>query len=214
MEGVTAFRQELYRGIDRAVRHWTRERHFMNNVLLSAALFVTSYLLLELGLRTTLPAWVEVGGSAGAAGLLYWYLLRRQEQAPEAEEKREYLRSKIDRIRFREDEFVKEVEERLHRNESIGTEQLLEALAAPQERSFSSRDIEDARQLLGYLERRLAGKGYRRQERILERYRRKGRPRLRKLSRAAHKEKLDLSLFAMYRNLKERFEISEGAGGW
>jgi hypothetical protein len=212
MEGVTAFRRQLYSGIDKAVKHWAREKWLMSNFLISAGFFVGVYLLVVLGVGLVLPAWADVGTAMAAAGIVYLLLVRRSEQSAEAEEKREYLQGKIDRIRFREDEFVKEVEERLHRSESIGSEQLLESIVSPQERMFSSRDIEDARQLLGYLERRFSAKGYRRQERILMQYRQKGKPRLRRIVNAARRDELDLSLFAMYRSLKERFEVSGSAG--
>lgn len=211
MEGVTSFRRQLYTNIDRAVRSWVREKRFMSNFLASSGVFLGMYLLLVLGVGFSLPAWAEVAGALAVGGTAYLYLARRTEQSAEAEQKRSYLRAKVDRIRFREDEFVKEVEERLHRSESISREKLLESIITPQDRSFSSRDIEDARQLLHYLERRLSAKGYRRQERSLQRYRRKGRPKLGALSRAARREQLDLSLFAMYRSLKERFEVSGSA---
>jgi hypothetical protein len=212
MEGVTSFRRQLYAYIDRAVKSWAREKRFMSNFLAASAVFLSFYLLLVLGLGVSLAAWIEVAGALAAGGGAYLYLARRTEHSEEAEQKRSYLQGKIDRIRFWEDEFVKEVEERLHRNESVSREKLLEAIISPQESTYSSRDIEDARQLMRYLERRLSAKGYRRQERFLQQYRQKGKPKIGVLSRAARREQLDLSLFATYRTLKERFEVQGSAG--
>ncbi len=217
MDGVTSFHRQLYAYIDNAVRLWAREQHFMTNFLCAAVLFVALYVLLTLGGLSPLAAWGNAFVSLTAAGILYVYCVRRAEQSEEVEEKREYLRGKVDRIRFFPDEFVKDVEQQLHRSESVHTKKLLESIVAPQEELFASRNIEDGRQMLQYLERKLSARGYKRQERILRKYRRKrgdnASLRFGKLSRVIKREELDLSLFAMYRSLKERFEVSGRTGG-
>jgi hypothetical protein len=131
--------------------------------------------------------------------------LRKDRIRPQAVELADELKTKIDRIEFREDSFVKEVEGLLHRFESISGERLLESMMAPEESSFSSSDLKDAQQLLSYLEKRFSGKIYRRQEKIIDQYNSAANTSgsLNTLLSLVDMGKIDLSLFMTYKAIKK-----------
>jgi len=204
VESLTLFRDDLYRAVDGAVKSWIQDRRFIPNILLSAALFLMVYFILSFAIRDPIPMVDEFILALVSTVAFYWYRLKRDRARPQAMDLTERLKGKIDRIEFREDSFVREVEGLLHRFESISHERLLESMIAAAETSFSSADLEDAQQLLGYLEKRFSGKIYRRQEKIIDQYEAlsNGTGRLNSLISMVNMGKIDISLFLTYRIIK------------
>jgi len=205
VESLTLFRDELYQAADSAVKTWIQDRRFIPNLLLSAGLFLLVYFISSLGLRDPIPMVDELLIASAATGGFYWYRTRKDRSRPQAMDLVEKLKGRIDKIEFSEDPFLIEVEGLLHRFESVSRERLLESMMVPQETSFSPRDLEDAQQLLSYLEKRFSAKIYRRQEKIIDQYRRSSETRsgLNTLVSLVDMGKMDLSLFLTYRIIKK-----------
>lgn len=205
VESLTLFRDDLYQAVDSAVMSWIQDRRFIPNLFYSAGVFLVLYFVFSFGIRDPILMVDElILAVAGTAGF-YWYRLRKDRIRPQAVELADELKTKIDRIEFREDSFVKEVEGLLHRFESISGERLLESMMAPEESSFSSSDLEDAQQLLSYLEKRFSGKIYRRQEKIIDQYNSAANTSgsLNTLLSLVDMGKIDLSLFMTYKAIKK-----------
>jgi hypothetical protein len=191
--------------VDSAVKSWIQDRRFIPNLFYSAGVFLVLYFVFSFGIRDPILMVDElILAVAGTAGF-YWYRLRKDRIRPQAVELADELKTKIDRIEFREDSFVKEVEGLLHRFESISGERLLESMMAPEESSFSSSDLKDAQQLLSYLEKRFSGKIYRRQEKIIDQYNSAANTSgsLNTLLSLVDMGKIDLSLFMTYKAIKK-----------
>jgi len=205
IENLTLFRDDLYRSVDAAVRSWIQDRRFVPNLFMSAGVFLAVYFILSFGLRDPVPMVDELLIAVGATAGFYWYRIRKDRLRPQAMNMKEQVKKVIDHIQFREDSFVREVEGLLHRFESISQERLLESMMVPEETSFDPGDLEDARQLLSYLEKRFSAKVYRRQERLIDQYHtmpETGRN-LSSLLSLSEVNKLDLSLFLTYRIIKK-----------
>ncbi len=209
-EYITLFRQELYRAVDTAVNSWIQEKKFIPNFLWASVGFLVLYFLFTFSLRDPLPMVDEIVlAGAGAVGL-YFYRLRKAHALPLAEQLRKKLRWRMDQIEFNEDPFVKEVEEMLHRYESVSRDKLLQSAYLQDEVSLTENEIKDAYSLIAYLEKRFSSKVYRKQEKMMDRYVSSGgkNRRFDALGTLSERGKIDLSLFVTYRSLKRRARVS------
>jgi len=205
VESLTLFRDDLHQAVDSAVLSWIQDRRFIPNLFYSAGVFLALYFIFSFGIRDPILMVDElILAVAGTAGF-YWYRLRRDRARPQAVNLTDKLKTMVDKIEFREDSFVKEVEGLLHRFESISGERLLESMMASEEGSFSSSDLEDAQQLLSYLEKRFSGKIYRQQEKIIDQYSSTAKTSrsLNTLLSLVDMGKIDISLFMTYKTIKK-----------
>lgn len=209
VEYITLFRKDLYRAVDAAVKNWIQEKKFIPNFLWASFGFLALYFLFTFSVRDPLPILDELLIAGAGAVAIYFYRLKKSHAMPQAEQLRKKLRWKMDHIEFQEDEFVKEVEEVLHRYESVSRDKLLQSMYVQDEENFSEEDVKNAHQLLRYLERRFSTKVYRRQEKMMDRYITSGgkNRRIDTLSALAERGKIDLSLFVTYRNLKRKAHV-------
>ena len=121
-----------------------------------------------------------------------------QKELKERTKKRLALRLAMDKIVFEEDEFVKEVEEILHFNESTDKISIINSIAGSEENSFANSNPDSMKQLISYLDKYFSGRIYRKKTENLNDQEKD------KLSKWADDNKIDLSLFAMYKKLKKR----------
>ena len=207
VESLTLFRNDLYRMIEAAVKSWVLEVRFIPRFLSSAAVFLLAYLFLSFVIRDPVPLIDEIL-IGGALSIVTYYLLSRRDQRSNlALKTRVELRTAVDRIVFREDPFVRDIENALQSNESESREKILGQMMANADAQFSIADAGDASQLLRYLEKRFNTKEYRKQERLLSKVqsRSKTGTNVEVLSRWSESKKIDLSLFEVYRRVKKSY---------
>ena len=208
VESLTLFRNDLYRMIEAAVKSWVAEKRFIPRFMISAGVFLISYLFLSFVVRDPLPLVDEILIGVGVAFVSYVLLSRRDQRSNLALKKRVDLRSSVDRIVFSEGRFIKQVEEALREHDAESREQVLEELLTldPKQR-FEIEDANEAKQLIAYLEKRFNTRDYRKHEKMLSRVKDKSSDgkRIELLSRWTESKKLDLSLFAVYRRMKRSY---------
>ena len=207
VESLTLFRNDLYRMIEAAVKSWVLEAKFIPRFLMSAAVFLLAYIFLSFVVRDPIPIIDEtlIGGALAVAA--YFLLGRRDQRSNLALRKRVELRTAVDRIVFREDPFVRQVEEALQRNESEGREKVLRQMLDNVSERFSFSEEDDVRQMVSYLEKRFSTKDYKKQEKLLSRAHDKEsyKKNVEVLSRWSESKKIDVSLFEIYRRVKKSF---------
>jgi len=209
VEYITLFRSQLYQSVETTVKSWIQDKKFIPNFLWASTGFLLIYFLFTFAVRDPLPMVDELLIAAASAVGIYFYRLRKTHALPQAEELRKKLRWKVDHIEFQEDAFVQEVEDILHRYESVSRDKLLESMYFPDTASFTDKEIKDAQKLIDYLEKRFSSKAYRRQEKLMDRYATgEGSPRrFESLKAQVDRGKIDLSLLATYRSLKRRVHV-------
>lgn len=198
VESLTMFRNDLYRLIESAVKSWIRDIKFIPHFILSAAAFLFIYLFASFVIRDPVPLIDELALSLGGGIAVFFVMAKRDQSSEKSSKKRLSLRLAMDKIVFEEDEFIKEVEEILHFNESTDKIDLINSLAASDENSFKNSNPESVKQLIIYLDKYFSGKIYRKKTENLNNQEKD------KLSKWADDNKIDLSLFAMYKKLKKR----------
>lgn len=206
VESLTLFRNDLYRMIEGAVKGWLSEQKFISRFLLSAVAFLVVYFASTLLIRDPIPVIDEILLGLAGSGLTFFYLVKKDQNSSQALKKRVELRTKIDRILFEEDPFVKEVEDFLIRNEELPAEKLLDSMMV--EESFSIDDKDDARQLLSYLEKRFGSRELKKQSKLISMAyasQNTGKA-VKALNHLAESKKIDLSLFATYTRIKRSCE--------
>jgi len=205
VESFTLFRNDLYRMIDAAVRRWISEARFIPRFLASAAIFLLSYLFFSFVLGDPLPMVDELVIGLCIAAFGYLVLHRIDMRSEAVVRKTQDLRAKIDRIYFQNDPFVLEMENELDRSDGEAPERMLDSILGRSDFAFNIENELEAAQLIDYLERRFNRKDIRRQERLLSK---KGSPsdetaRAAGFTKWAESRKLDLSLYALYRQMKK-----------
>lgn len=205
VESLTLFRNDLYRMIEDAVKNWVMEVRFIPRFIMSAAVFLLTYLFLAFAVRDPLPMVDELLIGGGVAIVAYFLLGRRDQRSNLALRSRVELRTAVDRIVFTEDAFVKEVEEALQRNESEGRERVIRQMLTNPNNRFNVANDDDVRQMLSYLEKRFSSKDYKRQEKLISRVKDVSRAEsdVEVLSKWSESKKIDLSLFDIYRRVKK-----------
>lgn len=197
VESLTMFRNDLYRHIESAVRSWISDLRFIPRFVLSAVVFLLIYLTATVIVRDPIPVIDELALALGGSIALFFFLAKKDQNSEKSSKKRLDLRLIMDKIVFEEDSFIKEVEEVLHYNESIDKSGLIDSILTPDEGSFGNSNPEDIKQLIPYLDTYFSGKLYRKKIGSLDKIKKN------KLSRWAKDNKIDLSLFVMYKKLKK-----------
>ena len=131
VEVLTGLRDELYRQVELGVRHWLADLRFIPKFLIASGAFVAAYLFFSIVVRDPLPVIDEVVLGLAAAVASFVLLGRRDLASQRATKKRLDLRQVVDRIAFRESEFVKTVEEALHSAEGESVEQVVRRIVEP-----------------------------------------------------------------------------------
>jgi hypothetical protein len=198
VESLTMFRNDLYRLIENAVKSWISDIKFIPRFIISALAFLIIYLTTSFVIRDPLPLIDELALSLGGSIVLYIILAKKDQSSDKASKKRLSLRMLMDKIVFEEDEFIKEVEEILHYNESVDKIALINSMLSSDEMNFVNSNPDDMRQLVTYLDKYFSGKIYRKKIVNLSDQDKD------KFSKWVTDNKIDISLFAVYKKLKKR----------
>jgi hypothetical protein len=204
VEALTMFRNELYRRIEIGVKNWLSDVRFIPKFLISALAFVVLYFFLSFVVRDPLPVIDEIAIGLAASVVIFFMLGRRDFNSKAATQKRLDLRVMVDRITFRESDFVKQVEAALHRNESGSIEDVVRQIVEPARQELSADVREEATQFIRALESRFNFKKLQREERLLKRVMVRNPGELKKnFSRLVESKKYDFPLYAVYKSYKK-----------
>ncbi|MDA3941097.1 MAG: hypothetical protein PF693_17605 [Spirochaetia bacterium] len=198
VESLTMLRNDLYRLIELSVKRWMNDIKFIPRFIISAASFLLIYLVASFIIRDPIPIIDELLLSFGGGLAVFFILSKKDQNSEKSSKKRLSLRLVMDKIVFEEDEFVKEVEEILHIHESTDKISILNSLVNSYENSFVNSNLDDMKQLVAYLDKYFTGKIYKKRIDNLNDTEKE------KLSKWAEENKIDLSLFVVYKKLKER----------
>lgn len=204
VESLTLFRNDLYRMIEGAVKTWISEVRFIPRFLLATGVFLITYFFLSYVVRDPLPMIDEILIGLGLAFLTYFLIAKRDQKSSISLKRRVDLRTAVDRIVFEESGFVKEVEAALQAHEAEGPDRIIASLLSNPDSSFGTEDEETAAEMLSYLEKRFAGKEYKKQEKLISRMDQPADSEKEKetLTKLAESGKFDIPLFAVYRRMK------------
>jgi hypothetical protein len=201
VEALTMFRNELYRQIESGVRSWVSDLRFIPKFLITAGVFVVVYFFMSFVIRDPLPVIDELAIAFGLAVAAFFLLGRRDLNSRQATEKRLALRVIVDKITFRESQFVRQVEEALHRHEADSLEEVIKQIVEPAQAELGGVVREEAAQFVQLLENRFNFHKLQREERNLRRIlqSRSGR----EISRLLESKKYDFPLYAVYKSFKK-----------
>jgi hypothetical protein len=199
VEALSGFRDELYRQVELGVRHWLADLRFIPKFLIATAAFVVTYLFFSIVVEDPLPVIDEVVLGMGAAVASFVLLGRRDLASRRAVKKRLDLRLVVDRISFRESEFVKRVEEALHSAEDEDVVAVVRRIVEPLESGAEPKggDQAEAAQFVHLLELRF---NFRKLEREEPGFRRLAARR--EAARLLAVRKVDFPLYAVYKSFK------------
>lgn len=205
VEALTLFRNELYRQIEAGVKSWMGDVRFIPKFLISSVVFLICYFFMSFVIRDPLPVIDEVAISLAAAIITYILLGRRDLTSKAATKKRLALRVTVDRIIFRESNFVKQVEAALHRNETGNIEEVIKQIVEPAQQKLGDLFKEEANQFIQILESRFNFKKLKKEEKILKKYMRSSvtGDQRRNVKKMLESKKLDYPLYAVYKSFKK-----------
>jgi len=203
VESLTLFRNELYRLVETEVRRWVADARFIPRFLISAVIFLVSYLFLSFVVRDPVPMLDELAVSLGLSILGYILLGRRDLKSDAALKRRIALRNKVDSIVFTESEFVRRLETALIAKEDEEASELLAQVAAGNEALLAEGHAEEAEQLVEYLDGMFRSSELKKTQKQLRRM--EGLPEGEKdsVKRWIESRKVDMPLLALYMQLKK-----------
>lgn len=200
VEALTLLRNELYRRIEQGVKSWMNDVRFIPKFLLAAGAFVVTYFFMSYVVRDPLPVIDEIALGLAAGVLAFLLLGRRDLASKKAMKKRVDLRVLVDRVVFRESDFVGRVEAELHRHEGRSAEEVTRAVVEPVQQELGEGCREEAAQFIRALEGRFDLRRLARQEKALRRLLRRPQPGRAWLS---DPQRYDFPLYALYKSLKK-----------
>jgi hypothetical protein len=204
VESLTLFRNELYRLVEAEVKRWVTDARFIPRFILSAVIFLLSYLFLSFVVRDPLPILDELAISLALSIVGYILLGRRDLKSESALKKRIALRSKVDTIVFTESEFVRRLETALIAKEDEGAEDLLNQVIAGNADLLAEGHAEEAVQMVQYLEVMFQSSEFKRTQKRLQRLEGSMPDRDRdSMRRWIETRKVDVPLLALYMQLKK-----------
>ena len=204
VEALTMFRNELYRQIEVGVKNWLSDVRFIPKFLISALAFVVVYFFMSFVVRDPLPVIDELAFGLAAGVAVFFVQSRRDISSKAATKKRLDLRVIVDRITFRESDFVKQVEAALHRNETGSIEDVVKQIVEPARQELGEDVREEAAQFIRALESRFDFKKLQREERMLKRVMSRSPVELKKnFARLVESKKYDFPLYAVYKSFKK-----------
>jgi hypothetical protein len=198
-------RNDFYRRIEIAVKHWLSDVRFIPKFLLSTGVFVAVYFFTSFVIRDPVPMIDELVLSIGAGFGAYILIGRRDITSDLAARKRIVLRTAADQIVFRECAFVKRVEEDLHQNESMSVQEVIRQIIEPRELDLETPHHDEVAQFIHLLESSFNFTRLRKEERLLKNYFRGGErgEQLKAITRIGEAKKLDFPLYAVYKSFKK-----------
>ncbi|MCK4516991.1 MAG: hypothetical protein KAU31_17150 [Spirochaetaceae bacterium] len=204
VESLTLFRNELYRLVETRVKRWVADSRFIPRFILSAGIFLVSYLFLSFVVRDPLPILDEVAISLAVAIGANVLLGRRDLKSEAALKKRIALRSKVDAIVFTESEFVRRLETALIAKEDEKPEELLEQIVAGNTALLAEDHEQEAEQIVRYLDAMFESSDFKRTQKRLRRMEGSvpGRERD-SMQRWLESKKVDVPLLVLYMQLKK-----------
>lgn len=204
VESLTLFRNELYRLVETAVRRWMSDARFIPRFILSAAMFLVSYLFLSFVVRDPLPILDEAAISLAVGIVGYLLLGRRDLKSDAALKKRIALRSRVDTIVFTESEFVRRLETALIGNEAEKPEELLNQVIAGNAALLAEGHVPEAEQIVRYLDAMFESSEFKRTQKRLRRLQGSVPERERdSMRRWLESKKVDAPLLVLYMQLKK-----------
>jgi hypothetical protein len=201
VEALTLFRNELYRQVEAGVRSWVSDLRFIPKFLISAGVFVVVYFFMSFVIRDPLPVIDELAAAFGLSLGAYFLQGRRDLNSRLATEKRLTLRVIVDKTTFRESQFVRQVEEALHRHEAGSFEEVIGQIVEPAQAELGGAYRDEASQFLQLLENRFNFHKFQREEKNLRRLLRSSSGR--EISRLLESKKYDFPLYAVYKSFKK-----------
>jgi hypothetical protein len=154
--------------------------------------------------KDPLPVIDEIAIGLAAAVAVFFLQSRRDISSKAATKKRLDLRVIVDRITFRESDFVKQVEAALHRNETGSIEDVVKQIVEPARQELGEDVREEAAQFIRALESRFDFKKLQREERMLKRVMSRSPVELNKnFARLVESKKYDFPLYAVYKSFKK-----------
>jgi hypothetical protein len=202
VEALTLLRNELYRRIELGVKSWLSDVRFIPKFLLASLVFVVTYFFMSYVVRDPVPVIDEVAIGLAAAVVVFVLQGRRDAASKAAMKKRVDLRVVVDRVVFRESDFVKLVEEALHRNEGGSGEEVVRGIVEPVQQELGDQYREEAAQFIRSLEGRFDLRRLAREEKYLRRLLRRTAPGA-GFTRLVEQKKYDFPLYAVYKSLKK-----------
>ncbi|RKX79911.1 MAG: hypothetical protein DRP57_13455 [Spirochaetes bacterium] len=200
VETLTMFRNELYRLVETAVKNWIFDQRFIPKFLISTGVFLVTYFFFSYVVRDPIPMVDETVLGLGAGILTYVMIGRKDMSSDRAMKKRVELRSKVDRIKFTESNFLKEVESLLYKNESGNFTDTIKQIVAPQYQypglGFEKKD--EVLSFLRLLESKFNFKHLKKEEKYFKRFMngRGEKP-------IMESKNIDYSLYAVYKMFKK-----------
>jgi hypothetical protein len=204
VEALTLLKNEMYMMSENWVRTWISDLKFIPRFLLSALVFLAAYFFCAFVIRDPVPILDEILIGSGCALAAYVFLGRKDAKSNVAAKKRLALKTAIDRIVFKESNFVKSLEEYLHKNESAAIKDLIKKILNPTiEQSFNDENREEAKQFIKTCEMSFEIKNVKKKEKMLLKYLNKTK----NISSNSVKKwekivKIDFPLYAVYKQCK------------
>jgi hypothetical protein len=175
---------------------------FIPKFLTAALVFVVTYFFMSYVVRDPVPVIDELAIGLAAAVAVFLLQGRRDMASKAAMRKRVDLRVVVDRVVFRESDFVKLVEEALHRNEGGSGEEVVRSIVEPAQQELGDQYREEAAQFIRSLEGRFDLRRLAREEKNLRRLLRRAVPGA-GLPRLVDQKKYDFPLYAVYKSLQK-----------
>jgi hypothetical protein len=209
VEALTVLKNQLYRMAELWVRTWISDLKFIPRFLLSALVFLAAYFFCAFVIRDPIPVLDEILISFGCSFVTYILLGRKDAKSDMAAKKRLSLKNAIDRILFTESDFVKNLEDYLHENESSALEVLIKEIINPSiKHKINEDNREEAKQFIKTCEMSFKIKDVKKSEKMLAKYLKQSRTKnithsnVKKWERIS---KIDFPLYAVYKQCKNTF---------
>ena len=207
VESLTLFRNELYRLVEAEVKRWVADAKFIPRFIISAAIFLVTYLFLSFVVRDPLPVLDEVAISLGVGIVAYILLGRRDMKSEAALKKRIALRTKIDTIAFTESEFVRRLETALTASDEGNVDFLIEQVTAGNTALLAEGHEEEAEQIVSYLEKMFGSSEFKKTTKQLRRLQAGDDRERDSVRKWLASRKLDVGLLALYVQLKKEVKM-------
>ncbi len=206
VEALTVLKNQLYRMSESWVRTWISDLKFIPRFLISALVFLFVYFFCAFIIRDPIPVLDEILIGSGSAFFVYLLLGRKDAKSDAAAKKKLSLKTAIDRILFTESNYVKGLEEYLHKNESSSIDNLIQEIINPTiEHEINEENKEEAKHFIKTCELSFKIKDVKKKEKMLAKYLKQSRKRNISQNSVKRWEKIiniDFPLYAVYKQCK------------
>ncbi len=210
IETLTLLKNDLYRMIEMGVKKWVSDIRFIPKFIFSAVAFLVVYFFMQFVIPDPIPMIDEIGAGLGVSIITYILLGRRDIKSNLAGKKRLDLRTAVDRIVFLKSNFVKNLEQNLHENESGTIEELAQKIVQPAAEAASlgkaicGEEAEEARHFVRACEIMFNLHSARKDEKILKKILESPEKNynVQHISKWVQSKKIDFPLYAVYKRCK------------